>query len=264
MDKLLRPARFDVEPNTPGAEKVYKHWKTTFNNYLESAIDSSIDSAVVERKKHHALINGVSTQVFDLICDCSDFPSAIAALDNAFIKPENIIYNRHLLITCKQEKMQSVDAYMQELEKLVKGCQFETVTATQNKEQYMRDAFINGISSAQIRQRLLENRELKLSEAYQQARALEQAQQQSASYDSYTIPSAEHVPNDFVAAIPKKQSTGDQKCFFCGNERHARSNCPAKESECRICHKKGHWDKVCRSKPVAVIASSENSMPSLA
>ena len=79
--------------------------------------------------------------------------------------------------------MQSIDAYMQELGKLSKCCKFDAVTATQNKEQYMRDAFIHGIN--------LENRELSLTDAYQQARALEQAQQQSASYESYPVATIE-------------------------------------------------------------------------
>ena len=127
------------------------------------------------RKKYQALTNGVSANVFDLISDAEDFEAAMQKLDNAFIKPENIIYNRHLMITCKQEHMQSVDAYMQELGKLSKCCKFEAVTVTQNKEQYIRDAFIHGINSVHIRQRLLENRELSLTDAYQQAMALEQA-----------------------------------------------------------------------------------------
>ena len=84
----------------------------------------------------------------------------ISKLDEAFIKPTNIIYNKHLLITSKQEQMHSIDSYMQGLEKLAQGCKFEAIDARQNKEQYMRDAFINGISSACIRQRLLENWEL--------------------------------------------------------------------------------------------------------
>ena len=36
---------------------------------------------------------------------------------------------------------------MQEVEKLAQGCKIEAVDAKQNKEQYMRNAFINGISS---------------------------------------------------------------------------------------------------------------------
>ena len=64
---------------------------------------------------------------------------------------------------------------MHGLGKLAQGCKFEAVDVNQNKEQYMRDAVINGISSTYIRQRLLENWELSLADAYQQARALKRA-----------------------------------------------------------------------------------------
>ena len=71
--------------------------------------------------------------------------------------------------------MQSINSYMQGLEKLAQSCKFEAVDTKQNKEQYMRDSFINSISFAYIRQRLLENRELSLVDAFQQARAHELA-----------------------------------------------------------------------------------------
>jgi len=37
------------------------------------------------------------------------------------------------------------------------------------------------------------------------------------------------------------------KCYFCGYSKHACQKCPAKDSTCRSCQKKGHFAKVCRS-----------------
>ena len=62
-----------------------------------------------------------------LICDADNFNSAIEKLDETFIKPTNIIYNRHLLIASKQEQMQSIDSYMHGLEKMAQGYKFEAV-----------------------------------------------------------------------------------------------------------------------------------------
>ena len=83
--------------------------------------------------------------------------------------------------------MHSVDTYMQDLEKIAKTCNFTAVNAEENKKQYIRDAFINGISSSSIRQRLLENCDLTLEEVYRRARALEQAQRHSASFESNIV-----------------------------------------------------------------------------
>lgn len=39
-----------------------------------------------------------------------------------------------------------------------------------------------------------------------------------------------------------------KKCYFCGGPMHAnRSLCPARESTCHNCSKKGHFAKVCQS-----------------
>lgn len=72
-------------------------------------------------------------------------------LQNAFIKPVSEIYNRHSLITCKQDPHQPIDNFMQNLERIAKTCNFQAVTAIENKNQYVREAFINGLNSSIIR-----------------------------------------------------------------------------------------------------------------
>ena len=37
------------------------------------------------------------------------------------------------------------------------------------------------------------------------------------------------------------------RCFFCGQARHPRARCPAREAQCNTCAKKGHFARVCRS-----------------
>ena len=36
--------------------------------------------------------------------------------------------------------------------------------------------------------------------------------------------------------------------IFCGQNRHPRKNCPAREAFCNKCEKKGHFAKICQSK----------------
>lgn len=64
------------------------------------------------------------------------------------------------------------------------------------------------------------------------------------------------------AMTPKKTlHTKEEKCYFCGNLRHPRIKCPARNFECRNCHKIGHWAQVCKGNVTATIR--EDSGPSL-
>lgn len=275
MDKILRPERFDTEPTAPNAEKLYKHWKITFQNYLDVSKTTTDNAETVERKKYFALINNISASVYEIISDTTTFDTAMTALDTTYIKPVSEIYNRHQLISCKQDS-DSIDVYLQNLERIAKTCDFKAVSAEDNKNQYVRDAFINGLSSSTIRQRLLESSTLTLNEAFRQARVLELAQKQSATYDNNPITAAIQeetiTPPPTVAAVQRSRKTESHNnkkevkekelCFFCGYPRHARSNCPARNHECKKCNKHGHWERVCQNTQI-LGAFQSNPQPSL-
>ena len=75
------------------------------------------------------------------------------------------------------------------LAKLSEQCDFQNVTAENYRLKLMRDALIAGLSSAPIRLRLLENRNLAFEEAYDQARAQELAYKNSEAYQSSVVSS---------------------------------------------------------------------------
>ena len=64
MDKVLRPDRFDVEPNDEKATKQWRHWYQTFGNFLRS-----IDGQNQNLNKLDVLTNFVSPEVYELFCD---------------------------------------------------------------------------------------------------------------------------------------------------------------------------------------------------
>ena len=103
---------------------------------------------------------------------------------------------------------------------------------------------MHSLQSNYIRQRLLENETLDLQQAFDHARALDLAQQNSAIYGQPSNPvsaatlSVEEITessssNKHIASVVKSN------CWFCGNWRHARSKCPVREV---ICHKCGKRD----------------------
>ncbi|XP_046407451.1 uncharacterized protein LOC124172088 [Ischnura elegans] len=247
MEQLLKPERFDTDPSHVGAESKWKHWKRTFANFLGQV------NKVSEDGKLQLLCNYVSANVFRYISDSENYSDAIKILDSLYITKRNEIFARHCLASRTQQTGESVDEYLQVLKQMSKDCEFQAVTADKYKDEYIRDSFIRGLKSSRIRERLLENTNVTLEKAHDQARSLELAELHSASYlntaDSTPVAAADHIedsPEDTTttsAALVRSE-----KCFFCGNKRHPRDSCPAKDIICRGCGKKGHYLKVCKSR----------------
>ena len=277
MDSFLKPARFNTDPESPQAAEEWLHWHTTFDNF--------IDSAKVEddAEKYKLLINFISPTVFTYINEHKTYKPAVKALRFLYVKPRNTMYARHLLYSTKQQPHQSLDDYLRTLRTLAKDCNYTSVTAEEHRNESIRDAFISGLSSNFILQRLLESETLSLEQASTLARTLDLAQKNAENYNnkSFSNPMVSAVKGDCeppdpggacalssesvsVSAvkpskskfIPKK-SYGGGSCWFCGESpRHPRSACPAREDTCPRCGKVGHWAKMCHSKPIQSVASS--------
>ena len=265
MDKVLRPDRFDVEPNDEKATKQWRHWYQTFGNFLRS-----IDGQNQNLNKLDVLTNFVSPEVYELFCDADTYDAAIATLKRTYDKQPNEIFARHKLSTRKQQNGETLDSFMQALQSLSKDCQFRAVSANEYREEAVRDAFINGLHDSEIRQRLLENRTLDLETAFGQARAMDLARQNSEFYQSTSKSTSMHFnaaeiketdqfkgldKHELAVTSPSKA----RKCYFCGSQFHIRAKCPAKEAVCHLCKKVGHYARVCQSTKQKSSAFLENS-----
>ena len=166
-----------------------------------------------------------------------------------------------MLATRRQQAGESLDEFLNVLKRLSKDCNFKAVSAENYQKEMIRDAFINGLLSQHIRQKLLENTTLDLDAAYRQARSLESAQRNSDVYSTQgthslnTVASPPNVSSIFntpaVIAVNK-----NRKCYFCGNNIHNRQNCPARDYTCNKCGKTGHFPKVCQSNSKSSQAAS--------
>ena len=255
MEKFLKPDKFDVDPHSPTASQEWTYWFKTFENF--TATFPGTDDV----SKLKVLTNLVSHSVYQLMADKQTYTEAISALKNVYVKPVNEIFARHQLATRKQSLDETIDKYHQALEVLSKTCDFQAVDAETHRKTYVRDAFIRGITSQDIRLRLLEFNKLTLDEAVEKARALESAKTQSATYMNLNeanlnaaLSAPQESPRESVqespelAAIRRNQQNQERKCFFCGLSRHrSRQQCPALEDDCRNCKKKGHWAAMCQS-----------------
>ena len=187
-----------------------------------------------------------------------------------FIKKKNSIFARYLLATRRQEAEESLELYLQNLKILSRDCDFTALTISQAKDIAIRDVFISGVRSNQIKQRMLENKELDLATASELALTLDMAQKQSDLYSQpdfsrATIPAqphsqqipisnsqhCDHQDKDSSNTIeqPVTIAAAEIQCYFCGLRKHARSSYPARNSRCHRCGQQGHFLKVCRSHP---------------
>lgn len=256
MERVFRPERLDTDPASSSASKDWIHWKRTFNNFLESFAAPGPD-------KLKTLTNYVSPTVFGFIIDCDTFNDAMQVLENIYIKPKNELFARFVLSTRRQEGNESLDQFAQALHSLAKDCKFEPVSADKYREECIRDAFISGISSTDIRKRLLENNTLTLTEALSKARALDLAQRNSEFYFQNALGVGAAAAQSFQregasqvleasattsAVVSNRQSR--KSCFSCGGPFPHRGLCPAKDVRCNHCRKLGHFAKVCKSSDI--------------
>ena len=124
----------------------------------------------------------MSADVYDIIEDCTTYDSAITKLKGVCIKTPNPIFARYVLAKRKQKQAEPLQTFMHELLILRKDCNFSDVTAEEYRKELVRDAFINGLSSHTIRQRLLENHRLTLDQAFDIASSMNMAVEHSAGY----------------------------------------------------------------------------------
>ena len=205
MDRVLKPERFDSDPGTTSATLEWKHWFRTLENFLAALPEEGLDKLGI-------LINYVSPRVYETISECTTYEDAVAVLKNQYVKPLSEVFARHRLATRRQQEGETLDDFLRALRVLSRDCNFKAVTAAEHCEQSIRDAFINGLRSPSIRQRLLENKSLDLTVMFDQARVLESAQVNAESYgDSSRVLGAisendEDIPPDIsvVAAASSK------------------------------------------------------------
>ena len=158
---------------------------------------------------------------------------------------------------------------MRVLTVLRKGCNFKPVTASEHRNQFIRDAFISGLLNNQIRQRLLQNKELDLQTAFDQARSIDTALKSAEYYQTHTLASInQHEVQEKSVYLRKdeKIETKDvsarlaKSCSYCEAFSHPRYRCPARNAPCYKCKKKGHFCRGCRANKSAAAIVETSSL----
>jgi hypothetical protein len=191
MDKLLKPDKFSTLPNSKNATNEWRHWHRIFTSFLKSSSIKASDSL-------DYLVNSVSSSVFTYIADCHDYKSAITILQNLYDKEVNPIYARFLLTNRKQHPGESIDEFITNLQLLSHDCKYSDVSADQYRQEVIRDTFVSGINSPDMRLRLLETSKTSLHDIISLARNMEAAHQNANAYTNHT-PGHTNIVNSHIS-----------------------------------------------------------------
>ncbi|KRX40031.1 Retrovirus-related Pol polyprotein from transposon gypsy [Trichinella murrelli] len=225
MNKTLSLKKLAIDPTAPDAEKEWKFWLFQFQDF-----------------------------------DCKTYDESIAKLNEVYVKPKNVIFARYEFISRKQRDGESLEEFLHALQQLSKNCEYKNVTAEQYREEMIRDAFINNMSSNEIRTRLLEHSVISLQETANKAMALNSAKENAKLYTK-----SDPIIHSVSAADPGIEMTNTsaaikQECYFCGKRRHPRVNCPTRNTTCNNYGRVGHFAKVCRSASKRTVSISVTSL----
>lgn len=192
---------------------------------------------------------------------------------------KNSIFARYKFNEVRQGS-ESVEQFVTRIKLIAKDCAF------QEPNEMIRDRIVFGTNSQKVKEILLnEGDTLTLEKAIQIAQTHEYNQEQlkrmnTTSHSNSTCPATADIhavrprqsnrrsnsntqsaPPTSNKPPPRQQTKQHQRskklCGNCGNDHTPRQTCPAKGKKCRKCDKWNHYEKVCRSKSVNEIETTE-------
>ncbi|XP_069791289.1 uncharacterized protein [Narcine bancroftii] len=169
MERLIRPEKLDIDPRSATAFKAFNFWLLNFENFLR-LIEVEEDNQCLT-----ALLSMVSLRVYENIHDETTYPAAIKVLKELYNQPVNRVHARLVLASRKQQPGESSRAYLQVLKALGKDCNCVDKTAAEITNDLVRDAYVAGLRSNEVRLRLLEQGVEKLEDVARIAITMEDA-----------------------------------------------------------------------------------------
>ena len=151
-----------------------------------------------------------------------------------------------------QGATEGIDAYVTELRKLARNCEFEEL-----HDSLIRNRIVCGIRSNVVRKRLLREKDLNLERAVEICKSSEITDNQ---LKSIVVDQDEREVNEVKSDSKKppvkpeggkgkpRQTKKSFNCKRCGEE-HEPKKCPAYGQICHKCKQRNHYAKVCCSKP---------------
>ncbi|XP_039757934.1 uncharacterized protein LOC120632195, partial [Pararge aegeria] len=221
------------------------------------------------------LVTHVGIACYELMCDlCSpDLPEdkkfeQLVKIVKDHLEPQRSeIAERHMFRQRKQRQGEIVSDYLKSLKHLAKHCNFRD-----SLEVNLRDQFVSGLQSEDMRSRLFAERNIDYKRAIELALALEAAERHAAEAASGASSSAISEGLHRIRSSPARAERGRMErregagglqadaaaragalslegsrrgCWRCGRSGHPPSRCRYKFYSCDSCGQRGHLKVVC-------------------
>ncbi|XP_022789002.1 uncharacterized protein LOC111328763 [Stylophora pistillata] len=175
----------------------------------------------------------------------------------------NETYERYIFNRRDQETNESVDAYVTALRKLVKTCNYGSLT-----DSLIRDRMVVGINDNSARKKLLQTSKLTLGQCIDICRSSQTPSRQLKEMNQEDVRLVRDNKKKTVdkrnAKVPEKSQNEphERKCKFCSRYHpFTKKNCPAWGTSCNNCGKLNHFAVCCqesRKKVLSVDYTSED------
>ena len=199
-------------------------------------------------------------QSFELSADDSKkYDTVKGKFETHFVKRRNTIFERAKFNSCKQEQGEAVDDFIVDLYALAEPCQYGNL-----REEMIRDQIVIGIRDGRLAEKLQLDAALTLDKAVTEARQSEAVKKQQSTVREGSAGQPAGVSEVRRQHGYKPKHYGEQvkpsaSCPRCGKSPiHPKQKCPAREATCNNCHKKGHYQAVCRNKKPAKVRSVQH------
>ena len=164
---------------------------------------------------------------------------AVDFLKTVYTSERNILSERVNFMAIKRSPGQSVRDYAAILREKVRYCNYQACCV----DEFLRDVFCRGLADHFPDTMLAVTRAFSFALSNDQNFNLSQAIT-AAEVEETAHSAAEIDKKDALVSAASIYSKKDL-CWNCGNRKHSKSACPAKDAPCNNCNEVGHFQKCC-------------------